>query len=220
MNSKTTAIVCGAILVIALGALWFQFKPVTVKIDRTPIVGAATGVGLVLAEQTVQAIQNHGRIVLVIDYTPGQRQGPADARWDAFHQELKNHPAITIAATEVVQPEPEMGMPGCPRSALSRILNQHADAAAVVFFTELPEWNAAGDVVPQLLVPKLIAVDTMGNLTRNHYAGYFSSGALQSLIGTRQDSSAASASQPTTPREWFDKYHQIYNQQNYETLPE
>ena len=220
MNAKTTGFVCGLVLLVAAGALWLQFRPPPVKIDRTQTLNASTGVGHVLAEETANLIQGRGAVVVVAEHALElDRNGP-DVRWNVFRDELKKSPNIQIAATELVKPEPEMGFLGCSASAFLQILSRHADAAAIVFLTDLPEWLTVSDGIPRHLTTKLLALDTMGKLSQRHYAGYFTSGSLAELIGANLAPIGVPAAQAKTAREWFDQHYQIYTPQNFDTLPE
>lgn len=220
MNSKIIAIGCGVVLLVVLvaGGLWL--RPASVKIDRTQTLNVSTGVGRVLAEETVKLTQGRGAIVVVSDHALEPDRNGRDGRWNAFRDELKKTPALRIVATEIVTPAPEMGMPGCPAAAFLQILNQHADAAAIVFLTDLPEWITVGATAPQRSTPKILAVDNMGDLTQRHYGGYFGSGLLAELIGARLAPAPASGANPQTPQEWFDRYYLVYTPQNFATLLE
>ena len=220
MNGKLISLVCGGILLILLASLWLELRPPTAKIDRTQTLQASTAVGQVLAEETAKLTQASGAIVVVAEHVLElDRNGP-DARWNVFREELKKYPNIRIAAIEIVKPEPELGMPGCPAAAFLKILSRHADTAAIVFLTDLPEWLTVREGILRHFTTKLLALDTMGKLSQRHYAGYFTSGSLAELIGANLTPIGVPMAPPKPPREWFDKHYQVYTPQNFDTLPE
>ena len=202
MNGKVISLVCGGILLILLASLWRELRLPTAKIDRTQTLNVSTGVGQVLAEETAKLIQGSGAIVAVSEHVlEPDRNGP-DVRWNVFREELKKYPKIRIAATELVKPEPEIGVMGCSAAAFLQIFSRHADAAVIVFLTDLPEWLTVREGIPRHFTTKLLAMDTMGKLTQRHYAGYFTSGSLAELIGSNLKPSSAPRAQPkpTFPR--------------------
>jgi len=221
-KSKVAGTIAGLLIVGALVALWFEFRPATQSVDRTPIVGKMTGMGDVLAEETVKAVHGKGRIVVVTPQDPAIAGRWPDDRWETFQRELKKHTAINIIATEIVPADGADGPPpGCSRAAFQTLLERHAQADAIVFFMNLPDWERVETTIPQLAKLKIIVVDDhrRGPPKRN-YAGYFVNGILAALIGERTANEDQPASQPKTPREWFDKFYQVYTPQNYESLPE
>ena len=221
MQRKPIVIIASVICGIALVAIWLQLRPVPVQIDRAPLIGAAAGAGAVLAEETIQAVHDQGRIVLVTDYDHNHSDRGQDFRWETFQAEIKKHSGITIAAIEIVEPDPNEPMiSACPSAAFKAIVEHHTDSAAIIFFIDLPEWAKVAALIPRPVGPKIIAVDNVAVPTMARYSGYFSSGILTALIAAQPSPASAPAAQPKTPREWFDKYYQVYTPQNYESLPE
>lgn len=220
MNRKLTGIACLVLIAASVMFIWFKTRLPSVKIDRTQTMGASRGVGQFLGEETVRAIGDRGGIVIVSEHNLNSTSDRNDERWNAFRDELKRHSGVTIIATETVTPQPEMGMPGCPGPAFVQILNQYRAAAAIVFLTDLPDWFAVSDSVPQDISAKIIALDTMGRLSQSHYRGYFDRGLLTLLIGGRSRPATGASSLPQTPREWFNKYFQVYTLQNLDEIPE
>ncbi|MCG3146681.1 MAG: hypothetical protein PCFJNLEI_00115 [Verrucomicrobiae bacterium] len=218
VQRKILVVVATLVLVIALASIWRRLQPATHKIDRAPIIGAAAGIGEALARETLDAVHHQGRLIIVTDHDPVGVDVPRDYRWEAFQAELKQQKGVTIAGSEVVEFDPDEPMvSGCSSAALKQILNRHADVAAIVFLIDLPEWARVAGALPQNITAKIIAVDNQGISLRSHYSGYFSSGLLTALIARRSPLSDL-PSDPKTPREWFDKYYQVYNRQNSETL--
>ena len=221
MQRRNITVICIVSLLCALVFIWLNFHPSIPKVDRKPMVGTASGIGLVLAEETLKLIPANGRIVLVTDYDHSQARQRQDYRWEMFQDEIKKHSGITIAATEIVESDPNEPMvSGCPSAAFKAILERQASASAIVFFIDLPDWSKVAGLIPQAVGPKIIAVDNLGEPNKPRYGGYFTSGVLSVLIGAHSAPAATTMVQPKTSREWFDKYHQVYTPQNFDTLAE
>ena len=219
MRQKITIIITSLIIAIALGSILLRHQ--RPPADRR----LYASLGQVLADETVKAIQGQGRVVIVAYgntlSASEPRQSP-DLRLGPLRDRLKQEGGISVAATELISPDPNAnnGLPGCSAAELRKLLQLHATAAAIVFLTELPEWNEVNSFIPKSNIPKLLAIDTVNPQLNRHYGGYFTSGLLAALIGPLTQPVQVPSSPPKTPREWFDKYYQVYTLQNYEMLPE
>ena len=222
MQRKLIIILSSVTLIVALVSIGLRFRPAVPAIDRAPIIGAATGIGTVLAEETLKAIQNQGRIVLVTDYDHSRSDRGRDYRWETFQAEIKKQNAVSIAATEIAEADPNEPMvSSCPSRAFKAILDRHPAVAAIVFFIDLPEWAKVAAIIPRPVGPKIIGVDNMSVPTMVRYSGYFSSGTLTALIAPQSVvGSSNPPSKSQAPREWFEQYYLVYTQQNYESFLE
>ena len=218
MNARLTAVVCCVVLVVALLLLWLRLKPEIAKVDRQAVVALNTGLGQALAEETVKAVHDRSSVVIVTMDLPVQLKSRSNYQWNGFASELQQHSAIHIIATESVQLDQESGRQSWPLGAFKEIWERHTDAAAFVFFVDLPGWATVAELSSKAGGPKIIAIDNMGPLTKLHYGGYFTSGILAALIGA--PTQPVPPAQPKTPREWFDQHYQVYTPQNFDTLPE
>jgi len=202
-----TVIIASLVIVAALASLWFRFHPSTPLVDHTAGDAIASRAGTVLAEETVKAIDDHGRLVLVID-----RDDPSVV---AFLDELKKHGSISLITTEIALPDPQERR-HCSSATFKRLLDQYAQADAIVFGNGLPEWSTVAAALPEHSV-KIIALDNDEAFhLRAHYSGYFAKGFLSALIAHRAD---AKPSDPhRAPLEWFDQHYQVYTPENYDSL--
>ena len=174
-----------------------------------------------MAEETSTAVHGRGRIVVVTDYDHRRGDRGRDYRWEAFQDEIKKHTAITIEAVEIVESDPtEPLISGCPSGAFKAIVERHAGVAAIIFFIDLPEWTKVAALIARPVGPKIIAVDNVGVPTQARYVGYFSSGILSALLAVQPALGGTAATQPQSPREWFDQHYRVYTPQNYESLLE
>ena len=219
---KVKIIIASVAIVGSLASLWWMFRPPTVKYDRGPIIGITTGLGEVLAEETAQAIHDHGQIVVVTDYYREQTAGTWADCAVTFYRELKKHGNVSIVATEVVRPDPaEAPWISCPVSVFTNLMERYAGVDAIVFFIDLPEWVRVNSLFPTSAKAKMIAVDTSENgfyPAKLRYGGYFSGGRLSVLISKNKIDTAKPVT-PRTPREWFDSKYKVYTPENYESLP-
>ena len=218
MQRKLIISIASLILVIALWAIKRQLWSTLPQLNPVRIVS----LGQVLAEETVQAVADHGHIVAVITAQYQQSSNPLREEFTSFQSELKKHRAVSLAAIEVVPEDlDEMVLGnGCSSAQLQAILLKHATADAIVFLIDLPEWSHlhARRITPPPGQAKMIVALNGTAPTKSAYGGYFANGFLTVLIGAR--SGPGPVAPPKTPREWFDKYYQIYTPQNSDTLPE
>ena len=219
MRQKTTIIITSLIIAISLGSILLRHH-------RPPADWRlAASIGQVLADETVKAIQGQGRFVIVAygdALSASALRQSADPRLGPLRNRLKQHGRISVAAIELISPDPNAnnGLPGCSAAELFKLLQRHATADAIVFLTELPEWDQVNSLIPKSSIPKLLAIDKANPQLNSHYGGYFMSGLLAALIGPLTQPVQAPSSASKTPREWFDKYYQVYTPQNADALPD
>jgi hypothetical protein len=205
MQSKTTAIIAGVVLLAALVALWLQSGISQPNIKGSPF----QTLGQVLAEEAAKAIQDHGQVVAVPIDPHGQSSAIWQEQWAAFTDELKKHPSITLAApefTDLDRPIP-----------LADFLQQHAQAGVIVFFVDPQSWNDLDSVPNPQTAPKIVAVGNPDLPAKTVYTRFFTSGILAALILPHPLSSYQV--EPKSQREWFAKYYSLFTRQNYESLP-
>ena len=218
MNRKIIVAVCCGVLGAVL-ALWLWSQPAVVRVPQAETKGIQTGLGLVLAEETAKVVPAHGRVVVITTFTPTQLKARSNYLWNTFASELEKR-SLSITTTEsVLNSAWNSGSLTADQAAFKELLERHATADALVFFVDLPDWGQIVAALPaQYSGPKIIAMDSVRQQMKPRYGGYFTSGMVAALIGALPQ--ARSQSQPKTPREWFDKYYQVYMVQNYESLTE
>lgn len=225
MKKTTIVLIAGGVLLAALGLIWRQLHPPLPKFNRAPSIG----LGQTLADETVRAVNDRGRIVVVVATDPARPVLPGNGCWEGFRDELQKHAGIRIAATEFIPTEPTQGVIAgqpqvwstCPSAVFKELWGRHADADALVFFIGLPSWNRVSGAITERVTPKILVVHCEQMPRQSDYRGYFTSGILSGLIGPALGKlPAASPRHPQTPREWFDQQYQVYSPQNFDTLPE
>lgn len=219
MSRKLVVLIAGLALALAVFSIWRVMHPSFPKVDRAPMIGSASGIGFVLAEETARIVPPSGKIVLVTDHDHDRGDRPLDYRWQTFLEELKKRGSFTIVATEIVAPDPAEGMPGCSSDRFVEIVRRHAEVDAIIFFIDLPEWLRVNWQVPQHSA-KILAVDTQGSQLRARYHGYLSSGTASVVIGSNGAGDTGRPEKPQTPREWFDRFFQVYTPKSMDTLPD
>lgn len=100
---------------------------------------------------------------------------------------------------------------------LHDILDQHPQAAALVYFVNPPGWEEFQVHADQPRVPKIIMVGNPDLPAKAYYGRFFEAGHLAALILPRP-ASTIGQTPAKSPREYFDKYYQVYTWQNYESL--
>ena len=208
MQPKTIVIIAGTVLLVALVSLWFMFRSPIPPVNRAIF----TSLGQVLAQETATAIHDRGQIVAVIADGYETSGTVLQPQWKAFTSELKKHSSISLAKPEIVPPGNHL--------PLGEILDRHTQAGAIVFYVDPPTSVDLDAVASRSALPKLIAIGNPDLPAKNYYGHYLNSGMLAALIIPRSIPSAAPAAEPKTPREWFDRYYQLYAPQNFDTLPE
>lgn len=219
MERKTTAILASVALLISLTSIWWRYGRATLKIDHAQF----RYIGQVVATETTHSIKDQGTVVAVIDAGCEATGSTQFDYWQGFCNELKKQTAITLSATERVQSDPAdgSGSMGCSSAAYKELLERHADASAIVFFVGLPNWPwlKQNALIPARKPAHILVVDTAPT-NLGLYRDFFMNDYLSKLIAPRIAPSPPSEAEPKTPRQWFDRYFQIFTPQNYEALPE
>ena len=217
-DRKVTVGIAGVLLLVALISIWSQMCATTPKMNHKLYYG----IGQVVALETIAAVRDHGQIVAVIDGTFTMAGAAHADEWQEFQRELEKHPGVSLSATKSVEIDLNDTSTGCSSQDFKKLMEEYSDVDAIVFFISLPEWKwlQQHQLTPQRLPPNVIVVDEGMLPSQGHYTEYFASSYVSKLIATRRDAPPALPGAPKTPREWFDKYYQIYTPQNFETLPE
>ncbi len=217
-HRKPVVVLVVLVLLIAGYFIWRTFRAPDTKFNQPLFVGS----GQVVAEETVKAVNDRGRVVAVIGADQLQEDAPQHTQWQTFRKELQKHSAITLAATETIAydpADPQSDMTACPISSFQSILGKHKDVDAIVFFVGLPAWHWVEEknALPPGVTAKVIILANLSGSTKPHYEEYLKKGVISSLIircgGTRP------VPNPKSAREWFDSEYQIFTPQNYESLP-
>ena len=214
---KLAGLLAGGGLLVVLVSIAHWFRPTMPQIAPVPFAS----LGRVVAAETVKTLAGHGRIAVVISPQHQRAGNPVHAEWENFQNSINKQNAISLAATEVVLPDPNEMVFGasCSGAQLAAILAKYSTVDALVFLIGLPEWNTlqARGGAPSPGGAKII-VAMNESPTKAEYGGYFGSGFLSVLIALRPGSAAGGKSQPA--QDWLAKYCQIYTPQNADTLPE
>ena len=215
-DRKWTVGIAGGVLLVALAFIWSQTRTTMLTINHT-LFG---GIGQVAAQDAAAAVHDHGRIVAVIDGSYTAAGAAHYDEWQAFQRELKTHKGISLVATPSVEVDPSDSSTGCPSAAYKQFMEEYAGDDAIVFFVSLPDWKwlQQNQRIPQHQPAHVIVVDTGLLPAQGRYASYFANGFMSTLIAARARPIAARAAGPTTSREWFDQYFQVFTMQNFDLL--
>ena len=208
MQPKTIAIVASVVLLAALVSLRFTLRPSMPKVNPSIL----TSLGQVLAQETASAVHDRGQVVAVVADAYDQFGTVLRDQWKAFADELKKHPSVSLAAPEIRQPG--------SHTPLGEVLDRHPQASAVVFFVDAPDALELEAVAIRPSLPKIVAVGNPDVPAKNYYGNFLTSGLLAALIIPRSISDVTQSTELKTPREWVDRYYQVYTPQNFDILPE
>lgn len=213
---KIILVIASLAIVVSLWIVWLNLRSPKPQFDPTPLIKRQIGVGQALAGETVKAVQDQGRIVIVTPYDQKNPHWRNDC-WKAFQAELAKHPGIHIEPPEIVS----LNLNGnCKKDKFKELLQRHASANAIVFFCGLPDWTDAQSSLSAPGSTKILVVDDASDgLGQWQYSGYLSSGFVKALIYASGIASSNVVVQPQTPREWFETYYRVYTPENYQTLP-
>ncbi len=204
-----------AVLVIggSLVSLYRTMIPSAPKVNRQPFVG----LGQVLGEETVKALNDRGRVVIVTLDEFDQSGNPMNDALAAFRGILKKHPNIGIAATEVIRFDANnVMMPdGITSGMFNELLEKHSAADGLVFFTGLPSLESQSPMQLPATHQQIIVFQNGLPITKSYFERHIVNVAISPWFQDR----AISAAAPQTPREWFDRYFHVVTTQNYTTLP-
>ena len=208
MPPKTIAIIASSVLLAALMSLWFTLRSPQPAVNRSIF----TSLGQVLAQTTATAVHDRGQVVAVIADCYAESGNVVHDQWRAFAGELKKHPAISLAAPELIPPG--------QHTPLVEILDRHPQARTIVFFVDPPTTLDMEASASRPTVPPLVVVGNPDLPTKNYYGQFLTSGLVAAVIIPRSVPAVAPPAPLKTPREWFDRYYQLYTPQNFDMLPE
>jgi len=203
-----------AILVIAASviSIYLTQRRPTPKINLKPF----EAVGEVTAEEAVKLLGGHGR-VLVLAY---DAQVPAMmAPVEYFQNSLKQQSGISIVAIEKIKMNPMEAygpeMMGLSADKFFDMVNRHSDADLIVSFVGAPyfqpkDWNRLTGQRP-----KMIAVSTFGLQVKQLLQRQI----VQVAIVPRFTPPEHPEKEPTTRREWFDKFYMVVTPETSGNLP-
>lgn len=200
MNKQTKDIlILSVVSCVAVVSLYFAFAKRSTKID----LGTYAALGTVTAEETAKLIRNKGLVVVIARDTGADKNPSVEAELDAFQRTLKKYPGIS-QVTERYQATPMLMMAtggGVPPEQLSRAVETHPKAAALVLFC----------AVPPLADSELATLNKRGVKTvvassfRSEYGQLLEQGLIHLAIVPRPEGPPPGAAPPRTLREQFDQ---------------
>ena len=210
---KTTAVVAVLAIVVSLVSLQRTLLPSAPENSRQPFVG----LGQVLGEETVKILGDHGRVVVVVWDDHKQAGNLLNDALEAFRGVLKKHPKIQITATEVIRSDTNKHtmVDNLSSKMFNELVEKHTQADGLVLFTGLPTLESQPPIQLPVPHPQIIAVQTSEPLTKSYFDRKIVNVAVSS---SSEQVPTGSAANPQTPREWFDRFFQVFTIENYATL--
>lgn len=170
------------------------------------------GLGARLAVETGKLLNGRGRVVVVISPAFQQPKSPLGLTWQAFQDGLKAQSGIEIVATEVVTLDEDVPEFVIRRPQFEALLDKHAGVNAIVSLVGPP---ALGSRLPSS-PPLIIAIHHAGTQTKK----YFAEKLVNVMLTQREAPAGDTGAAPKSPAEWFDRYYQVIDAANHETLPD
>ena len=209
---RKVTVIAVLVIVASLVSLFFTMCEHTPKVNRAPFIG----LGQVLADETATAIDNHGTVVPVIADYHATGSTPMADEWNTFAKAIKKHSGVTLAAPVIVKLDESMGEPGISRADFDKIIEKNANAAVIVLLVGMPMLDAKHPLTLPHTAPKIVAVHNTSMPAKQ----YLANSIVTVLITSRMTPEENAAAVPKTPRQWFDKYFQIFTDQNYQSMPD
>ncbi len=234
-------VISSALLAIALagGAIFWTLHSPRASSASKPL----EGLGAALAQAAIQAVGNHGQIVLVTfslvqSRPPGfpapagsQTMDPAhpvaapaappiQPQLDGFRNALRAYPGVVIIGTESVELGLAPGALATPdRDSVANyfeLATKYPNADAIVSLTDAPNLDPEDLRRLPKHLPKVITlanISDVPNLRR-----LFEAGVLHTAILPRREPAPETAP-PRTPAEWFARYFWVVTPANIDLLP-
>ena len=213
VRRKKVTLIAVSVILVSLISLFFTMCEGAPKINRAPFIG----LGEVLAAETAKAIDNHGTVIPVLADYHTMGNTPLTDEWKTFAKEIKKHGGVTLGNPVIIKLEETTGEPALARADFDNLVEKNSTAGALVFFVGLPLWDATKPLtLPSGGAPKIIAVHNAPQPVKK----YFTSSIATLLITSRQSPDDKATGEPKTPRQWFDKYFQVFTAENYQSLPD
>jgi hypothetical protein len=189
--------------VILLG-IWLYRSQTTSEPE--PSKPLHTGLGEVLAQETIQFVGTNGNIVLIV-HEEGESP-EMDVQVDAF-KDLIYDTAIKIVRTDSISVDKGGAVPGQGMSGkrLVRLAQKYPQAKAFVSFVGVPDADA--EELKQLANPAPLLAFTRSS---DEVSDLMKMKILQAAIVPRFQFPAPGPKKPQTNRDWFDKQYQVVRQ--------
>ncbi len=211
VQQTTKNLVLGSVAGVAILASLVSIGLTQFKRPGKNYLNAYLAVGQVTAEETAKLVGTHSKVVLVAWDTQKYKLPPVETQVKAFKDTLTKQ-GVTLHATEVIQEDP-----GSPQARLTtdrffKILDGYNNVDAIISFVGLPTFKPADLKKWPKKGPKVIAISgAHPGLKKLLEKGY-----LDVAIVLRPQQPIAN---PTTMREWFDKYYQVITPKTASSLP-
>lgn len=172
-------------------------------------------IGRVLAEETVRAVNQTGRVVVVAIESRGLPE--LQAQLEEFERVLRASPGITLEKSYKLdtedKPKYSFGS-GLSGRRLLRIINKNPEADAIVSFVGAPSLSAA-EVAQVKRMPKLVAEARSADKLKK----LFDQKVLHAAVVSRFQFPTPIKGIPARPREMFEQRFQVVTAANAGDLP-
>ncbi len=208
------ALVSIIVITTSLISIYLSQRTPTPKINLKPF----QGLGEVVGEETVKLIKQHGEVVVVVMDTGNNKMPAITAPLDAFQHVLKESSGVRIRATETVKTDLQaMIGPGMLISAnqFIALLDKYSSADAIVTFVGVPTMQPSDWERLPSRRPKVIDAGAFSPQLREFMNRDIVQVAIQPRFKPGQNTA-----EPTTPREWFERFYTVVTAANMSELPD
>ena len=205
MNKQLTAILAVAIII---GSVFFIYRQQAGPQMRSNVT-VFRGLGEVVAEQTLKAVNNRGQVVIWMFKHTDENNPAMEAILKSLTESLKKAPNVKLLPSEKVTintaGEGVSEVAGIPKSQFLDLLEKYSTANFVISFVGVPSLTAQDKRSLGEKHPKLLVVDTF------EYAGQAKQYDPQ-LVATAivpRLGGVSTNTEAKTARQMFDRYFQV-----------
>lgn len=173
--------------------------------------------GQVLGEETAKLVGANGQIVVIAWDTQKNKLPALEGQMKAFKDALKAQGGISVVSTETTNEDPTSPYPALTSERFFEILNKYRSTGAIVSFVGIPHFKDEEIRKWPKNSPKLVVVTGLSPSTGPKKL--LQRGVLQVAIVPRYQAGQDVPQNPTTLREWFDKYYQVVTPKTAALLP-
>jgi hypothetical protein len=206
MNKQLTAILA---VVVIIGSVFWIYRQQAGPQMRSNVT-VFRGLGEVVAEQTLKAINNRGQVVVWLFKHTDENNPAMEAILKALNDALKKAPNVKLLPNEKVMMASggegvTSEVAGIPKSQFLDLMQKYSAANLVISFIGMPPLSAQDKRSLGDKFPKLLIVDTFEYAGQaKQYDPQLVAAAIVPRLGT-----VATNNEARTARQMFDRYFQV-----------
>lgn len=194
---KTTKIVA-LLLLIAVALVWIErsWHSQPLKDEVMP----PYGVGVVLAQEAAETMQNTGRVAIICLPVSS---APSKAQMEGLQRTLARHKNIKVVVTNYFNFS-ETALGRLSFRQLAAVINQDSNVDVIVSFLGVTSFTSAQIATLPTPSPKLVVMDWNPQAVQQG----MQAGLVKAAVMARR-LTAVPTDHPKTPHQWFDRYYNL-----------